>query len=169
MKRLRQTQQQYEQDLISKGMLPYTTEEAIKQYAEQRKTQIIIDKTDANNSNRVNKRIILIYSTKKIILFFQKNCLIDYISSKDFSNKTFDDNLLNKNEEFEAFECDNVHPRLHEIFNDYKFQTKSGKEIGEKYQNDLHKAQIQIKTNFPKINQQDIIRQELEAIKVYIK
>jgi hypothetical protein len=73
MKHLRQTQQQYEQDLISKGMLPYTTEEAIKQYAEQRKTQIIIDKTDANNSNRVNERIItLIYSTKNHFLFFRK-------------------------------------------------------------------------------------------------
>jgi arginine/lysine/ornithine decarboxylase len=72
MKRLRQTQQQYEQDLISKGIIPYTTEEAIKQYAEQRKTQIITDKTDANNSNRVNERITLIYSNKKSFYFSEK-------------------------------------------------------------------------------------------------
>jgi hypothetical protein len=92
---------------------------------------------------------------------------MDYVSSDDFSNKNFDDNLLNKNDDLEAFESDNVHPRLYEIFNDYKFQTKSGKEIGEKFQNDLHKAQIQIKTIFPKTNQRDLIRQELEAVKVY--
>jgi hemoglobin-like flavoprotein len=50
---------------------------------------------------------------------------------------------------------------------DYKFETNSGKEIGEKFQKDLYKSQAQIKTIFPKQNQRDIIRQELEAVKVY--
>jgi hypothetical protein len=85
----------------------------------------------------------------------------------NISNKKFDDNLLNKDEELEAFESDNVHPCLNEIFNDYKFQTKLGKEMGEKFENDLHKSQMQIKTIFPKIDQRDLIRQELEAVKVY--
>ncbi|CAF1461268.1 unnamed protein product [Rotaria sordida] len=140
MERLRQIQQQYEQELISKGILPYTTEEAIKQYAEQQRTRMKTDKTFIDNSNN-------------------KKCLIDYIPSNNFSNKKFEDNLLNKNEELEAFECDNVHPRFHEIFTDYKFQTKLGKHMGEKFQNDLYKTQGQIKTIFPKINQQDLIRQ----------
>jgi hypothetical protein len=166
MECLRQTQQQYEQELISKGIIPYPTEEAIKQYAEQQRTQIITDKIDTNKSNRVNERIILIYSNKNPFLF-QKNCLMDYISSNNFSNKKSDNNLLNKSEELEAFESDNVHPCLYEIFNNYKFQTNSGKEMGEKFEDNLHKTQIQIKTIFPKINQQDLIRQELEAIKVY--
>jgi len=60
MERLRQTQQQYEQELLSKGIIPYTTEEAIKQYAEQQQTQIITDKPDTNNSTRVSERITLI-------------------------------------------------------------------------------------------------------------
>ncbi len=92
----------------------------------------------------------------------QKTCLIDYISPK-----TFDDNLLNKNDELEAFESANVHPDLHEIFPDYQFQTKSGKELGKKFENNLHQAQMQMKTIFPKINPRDSIRQELEAVKVY--
>ncbi len=77
-----------------------------------------------------------------------------------------EDDLSNKNEQLDAFESDNVHPCLHEIFPDYKFQTKSGKEIGENFEKDLHKAQLQIKTIFPKTNQRDRIRQELEAVKV---
>jgi SOS response regulatory protein OraA/RecX len=58
MEHLRQTQQQYEQELISKGILPYTTEEAIKQYAEQQqqRTQIKTDKIDVNKINRVSKK-----------------------------------------------------------------------------------------------------------------
>jgi hypothetical protein len=74
---------------------------------------------------------------------------------------------LTKIDEFDAFESDNVHPCLHEIFTDYQFQTKSGKDLGEKFENDLQKTQMQIKTIFPKINPQDSIRQELEAVKVY--
>ncbi|CAF3295168.1 unnamed protein product [Rotaria sp. Silwood2] len=146
MERLRQIQQQDEQDLISKGILPYTTEEAIKQYSEQQRTKMKTDKIVIDNSN-------------------YKKCLIDYNPSNNFSNKKFEDNLLNKNEELEAFETDNVHPRVHEIFTDYKFQTKLGKDIGEKFQNDLYKNQAQIKTIFPKTNQQDLIRQELEVVK----
>ncbi|CAF0778656.1 unnamed protein product [Adineta steineri] len=137
MQRLRQSQQQYEQELISKGLIPYTTEEAIKNYVEQQRLQIITNNIDIDNS-------------------YRKKCLIDYIPS----NKP-----LNKNEEFEAFESDNVHPRLENILPDYKFQTKLGKDLGMKFENDLHKSQIQIKTIFPKINQSDRIRQELEAVK----
>jgi hypothetical protein len=162
MERLRQTQQQYEQELISKGIIPYTTEEAIKQSAEQQQqTQLLTDKIAPPDSHPVSGRITSIYSNKNLF-FFQKNCLIDYIPS----NKKSDDNLLNKNDELEAFESDNVHPRLHDLFTDYQFQTKSGKAMGEKYENDLHKAQLQIKTIFPKTNQRDRIRQELEAVKV---
>ena len=145
MERLRQTQQQYEQELISKGLISHTTEEAIKQYAEEQKSQIITEKNDINNLNVI-----------------KQNCLTDYISSEKF-----DDNLLNKTDELDAFESDNVHPNFHQIFNNYQFQTKTGKELGEKYQDNLHKIQKQIKTIFPKTNQRDFIRQELEAIKVY--
>lgn len=60
MERLRQTQQQYEQELISKGIIPHTTEEAIKQYIEQQKTQIITDKNHTNNSHHVSYRIFSI-------------------------------------------------------------------------------------------------------------
>lgn len=72
MQRLRQTQQQYEQELISKGILPYTTEEAIKQYAEQQKTQIIIHKNNSNNSNRVSKTIQSTFIRIKIFFFPEK-------------------------------------------------------------------------------------------------
>jgi hypothetical protein len=147
MERLRQTQQQYEHELISKGILPYTTEEAIKQHAEQQKTQMTTDKIDSTNPNQN---------------FSHKNCLVDYISPK-----TFDDHRLTKPDELNAFESDNVHPSLHEIFTDYQFQTKSGKDLGKKFENDLQKSQMQIKTIFPKINPRDLMRQELEAVKVY--
>ncbi|CAF2160079.1 unnamed protein product [Rotaria magnacalcarata] len=142
MERLRKMQQQYEQELIAKGILPHTTEEAIRQYAEQQRTRMKPDKTITNNSNN-------------------KKCLIDSIPS----NKNADANLLNRNEEFEAFETDNVHPRFHDIFTDYKFQTKLGKDIGEKFQDDLIKTQTRIKTIFPKTNQQDLIRQDLDVVK----
>ena len=55
MARLRQTQQKYERELISKGIMPYTTEEAIKQYAEQ--PQLKTDKIDPINAHRVSKII----------------------------------------------------------------------------------------------------------------
>lgn len=74
---------------------------------------------------------------------------------------------MNTGEELQAFETDNSHPRLHEIFPDYKYQTKSGQEMGEKFENDLYKSQVQIKTIFPKTNPRDRIRQELQAVKVY--
>ena len=141
MERRRQNQQQYEQELISKGIMPYTTEEAIKQYAEQQRIQMTTNKIETTNSNHV------------------KTCLTDYISS----NKAFEDNLSNIGEQFES---DNIHPHLHEIFPDYKYQTKTGKEMGEKFENDLYKSQIQIKTIFPKTNPRDRIRQELQAVKV---
>ncbi|CAF5166477.1 unnamed protein product, partial [Rotaria magnacalcarata] len=51
MERLRKMQQQYEQELIAKGILPHTTEEAIRQYAEQQRTRMKPDKTITNNSN----------------------------------------------------------------------------------------------------------------------
>ena len=147
MERLRQTQQQYENELISKGILPYTTEDAIKQHAEQQQIQITTDKIDSTNPNHS---------------FSQKNCLVDYISPK-----TLDDHRLTKTDELDAFESDNVHPSLCEIFTDYQFQTKSGQDLGKKFENDLQKSQMQIKTIFPKINPRDSIRQELEAVKVH--
>jgi hypothetical protein len=162
MERLRQNQQQYEQKLISKGIIPHTTEEVIKQSAEQQGIQMSTNKIEIDHPNHVKESRALFYSTK-IIVLFQKNCLIDYIPS----NKKFEDNLLNPSEDLEAFESDNIHPRLHEIFPDYQFQSKSGKEMGEKFENDLYKSQIQIKTIFPKTNPRDRIRQELEAVKVY--
>ena len=53
MERLRQTQQHYEQELISKGILPYTTEEAIRQHAEQQQSQIKTDRIDLNRAHHV--------------------------------------------------------------------------------------------------------------------
>lgn len=55
MQRLRQNQQQYEQDLISQGLIPHTTEDAIKQLAEQRRTKTNIEKITTNNSAHVKK------------------------------------------------------------------------------------------------------------------
>jgi hypothetical protein len=55
MQRLRRTQQQYEHELISKGIIPYTTEEAIKQYAEHQRTEMKTDHIDPNNTNHVGK------------------------------------------------------------------------------------------------------------------
>ncbi|UJR31154.1 hypothetical protein I4U23_018661 [Adineta vaga] len=135
MQRLRQSQQDYEQELISKGIMPSTTEQAIQQYAEQqRHVQITTNKINIEPTH-------------------QKKCSIDYHRpSKSFG-------------ELEAFESDNVHPRFHEIFTDYQFQTKSGKALGERYENNLHKSQIRVKTILPKLNQRDFIRQDLDAIK----
>lgn len=73
---------------------------------------------------------------------------------------------MNKSDEYEVFESDNVHPNLHEILTDYKYQTKFGQEIGKKFQKNLHKTQMQIKTIFPKKNHYDLLRQELESLKV---
>jgi hypothetical protein len=70
MERLRQTQQQYEHELISKGIIPYTTEEAIKQHAEQQQTQIKTDKIDQNNPNHVgtkNSSITNDFFSRKIV------------------------------------------------------------------------------------------------------
>jgi len=52
MQRLRQNQQKYEQDLISQGLLPHTTEESIKQC----RTQTTTEKIPANNSVQVNTK-----------------------------------------------------------------------------------------------------------------
>ena len=60
MKRLRHIQQQHEQELIAKGIMPHTSEEAIKKYAEQQRTQMITDKIVINNSISVSKRISFI-------------------------------------------------------------------------------------------------------------
>ena len=59
-----------------------------------------------------------------------------------------------------------MHPRFHEIFNHYQFQTKLAKDIGEKHEHDLYRAQGKIKTIFPRINQRDLVRQQLETMKV---
>ncbi|CAF1609433.1 unnamed protein product [Adineta ricciae] len=123
MQRLRQFQQNYEQELVSKGVIPSTTEQVIRQYAEQQHVQVTTNNIDTQTLQR-----------KPI-------------------------------EELEPFESDNVHPRFHEIFIDYQFQSKSGKEQGEKFENNLHKSQLRVKTIFPKLNQRDLIRQELNAIK----
>jgi hypothetical protein len=64
MQRLRQFQQQYEQELISKGIMPYTTEQAIQQYAEQQRIQMTTNKIATDNADRV--RIILLYSNIKL-------------------------------------------------------------------------------------------------------
>ena len=73
---------------------------------------------------------------------------MDYESSNDYSTETSEVNLLNENEELEAFESDNVHPRFYKIFTDYKFQTRLGEEIREKFQDDSHKTQAQMQNNF---------------------
>lgn len=69
-------------------------------------------------------------------------------------------------DELGAFESDNVHPCFDEICSNYQFQTKSGQELGEKFSRDLHQAQMQIKTIFPKTTRRDSIRQELAAVRV---
>ena len=71
-----------------------------------------------------------------------------------------------KADELGAFESDNVHPCFDEISPNYQFQTKSGREIAEKFSKDLHQAQMQIKTIFPKTTRRDSIRQELAAVRV---
>ncbi|CAF1143802.1 unnamed protein product [Adineta ricciae] len=135
MQRLRQFQQNYEQELVSKGVIPSTTEQVIKQYGEQQHVQVTTNNIDAQILQR-------------------KKCSIDYYR------------LKKPIEELEPFESDNVHPRFHEIFTDHQFQSKSGKEQGEKFENNLHKSQLRVKTIFPKLNQRDLIRQELNTIKV---
>ena len=71
-----------------------------------------------------------------------------------------------KTDDLEIFESDNVHPKLHEILTNYEFQTNSGKELTSKFQDQLHQAQIQIKSIFPQTNRRDLIQQELESVKV---
>jgi len=66
MQRLRQFQQQYEQELISKGIMPYTTEQAIQHYAEQQRIQMTTNKIATDNSERVRRRIIFLYSNRKL-------------------------------------------------------------------------------------------------------
>ena len=53
MQRLRQLQQNYEQELVSKGVIPSTTEQVIKKYAEQQHVQVNTNKIDAQTIQRV--------------------------------------------------------------------------------------------------------------------
>jgi len=69
-------------------------------------------------------------------------------------------------EDFEIFESDNVYPNLHEILNDYQFQTQSGKDIANQFQEQLYQTQTQIKSIFPQTTRRDLILQELNAVKV---
>lgn len=71
-----------------------------------------------------------------------------------------------KIDELGAFESDNVHPCFNEISANYQFQSKSGRELAEKFSSDLHQAQMQIKTIFPKTTRRDSIRQELSTVRV---
>lgn len=81
MKRLRQNQQEYEQELISKGILPHTTEEAIRQYSEQQRAQIKTSKPIKSNSNNVRYPLYCFYNRIKHF--------INIISEKMFNRLCF--------------------------------------------------------------------------------
>jgi response regulator of citrate/malate metabolism len=66
MQRLRQFQQQYEQELITKGIMPYTTEQVIQQYAEKQRIQMTTNKIATDNFDRVRRRITFLYSNRKL-------------------------------------------------------------------------------------------------------
>ena len=53
MQRLRQFQQNYEQELVSKGVIPSITEQMIMQYAEQQHVQVATNIIDTQTSQRV--------------------------------------------------------------------------------------------------------------------
>ena len=54
MERLRRIQQDYEQELLLKGSLPHTTEEAVRFHAEQQKTFRITNPIPPSKPNSVN-------------------------------------------------------------------------------------------------------------------
>ncbi|CAF0788619.1 unnamed protein product [Didymodactylos carnosus] len=150
---------QREQDLIAKGLLPHTTEEAIKtlvhEYDEQKRVR---------KANKMDFAEAMKNPSKA------KSCLADYVQRKhvhliDGVGVPEDQDPLGEGGELEAYETNDVHPRLHKIFTDYKFETTSGKQMAEKYEKELLEAQAKVKTIFPKANQRDMIRQELEAVK----
>ena len=53
MERLRRHQQAYEQDLLAKGVIPHTTEEAVRRQAERQQTLLVIDSTPTDRTNPV--------------------------------------------------------------------------------------------------------------------
>jgi hypothetical protein len=92
--------------------------------------------------------------------------VLDAYRTHDRTTANIGDHAFNEVEQLDAFETDNVHPRFHEIFPSSEFQTRTAKDLVQQYEKDLCRTQTKIKTIFPKINQRDMIRQEVDAIKV---
>ena len=68
MKRLRQSQQKYEEELVSKGILPHTTDEEIRILAEQRRQQRSTDANTMENVNQVRFELSIETKVDKIAL-----------------------------------------------------------------------------------------------------
>ena len=66
----------------------------------------------------------------------------------------------------ELFDTDNVHPEFHRILSNYQFQTKFGEEVKENFEKTLRDKQTKIKSIFPRINERDLIRKQLQSVKV---